>query len=63
MWVGESEDGGPKERVRIELGVHQKVIIAVVIVTSVAVTGISMLLVDLILLLVDPIDGVLAVIR
>ena len=50
-----------RQRERIELGVHQKVIIAVAVVASIAVT-VGKFHVALILLLVNPIDNVLVAI-
>ena len=48
-----------RQRERIELGVHQKVIIAVAVVASIVVTELSIIHVAHILLLVDPLDNVL----
>ena len=59
-WVGESEDGGPREIQNV--GSASKVLIAVAVVASIVVTELTILLIALILLLVDPFDDVLVAI-
>ena len=57
-WVGESEDGGRKTERENRMGSASKVIIAVAVVASIAVT-VGKFHIALILLLVDPLHNVL----